>query len=122
MSAAYLHDIGIHAAEKKHGSTSGKFQEQEGPPIARSILEKLKAPEEIIDEVCDIVGHHHHPKDDETLNFKVLYDADMIENLDEQRDASDPNIDRLTKLIEKSFLTKSGRTEAKKVLLAQKRT
>jgi len=122
MSAAYLHDIGIHAAEKKHGSTSGKFQELEGPPIARSILEKLKAPEEMIDEVCEIVGHHHHPKDEETLNFKVLYDADMIENLDEQRDASAPNIDRLSKLIERSFLTKSGRNEAKKVLLAKKLT
>ena len=30
LSAAYLHDIGIHIAEQKHGSTSGKLQEQEG--------------------------------------------------------------------------------------------
>lgn len=118
LSAAYLHDIGILAAKQKHGSTSGRFQEQEGPPIARSILEKLKAPDGMIDEVCDIVGHHHHPRDEETLNFKVLYDADMIENLDEQRRESSLDVDRLSRIIEKSLLTESGKVEAKKVLLA----
>ncbi len=118
MSAAYLHDIGIHAAEEKHGSTSGKFQEIEGPPIARSILEKLKAPAPLIDEVCDIVGHHHHPRDEETLNFKVLFDADLIENLDEKQKESPMASDRLTAIIEKSFLTGAGRVEAGKVLSA----
>ncbi|MEA3230409.1 MAG: HD domain-containing protein [Thermodesulfobacteriota bacterium] len=118
LSAAYLHDIGIHAAKQKHDSTSGRFQEQEGPPIARSILEKLKAPDGMIDEVCDIVGHHHHPRDEETLNFKVLYDADMIENLDEQRRESSLDVDRLSRIIEKSLLTESGKVEAKKTLLA----
>jgi HD superfamily phosphodiesterase len=117
MSAAYLHDIGIHAAEKKHGSTAGKYQEIEGPPIARSILEKLKAPEALIEEVCDIVGHHHHPRDEETLNFKVLSDADLIENLDEQHKKSPMNADQLSKIIKKSFFTQSGGTEVKKVLL-----
>jgi HD superfamily phosphodiesterase len=117
MSAAYLHDIGIHAAEKKHGSTAGRFQEIEGPPIAQSILEKLKAPEELIDEVCDIVGHHHHPRDKETLNFKVLYDADLIENLDEKHKESPMDADRLSKILKKSFLTEAGQTEAEKVLL-----
>jgi len=119
MSAAYLHDIGIHAAEQKHDSTAGKYQEIEGPPIARSILEKLKAPEELIEEVCDIVGHHHHPRDEETLNFKVLSDADLIENLDAQHKESPMDADRLSKIIEKSFFTQSGRTEAKKVLLVK---
>lgn len=118
LSAAYLHDIGIHVAKQKHGSTSGRFQEQEGPPIARSILEKLKAPDGMIDEVCDIVGHHHHPRDEETLNFKVLYDADMIENLDEQRRESSLDVDRLSRIIEKSLLTETGKVEARKVLFA----
>ncbi len=119
MSAAYLHDIGIHAAEQKHGSTAGKYQEIEGPPIAKSILEKLKAPAQLIEEVCDIVGHHHHPREKETLNFKVLSDADLIENLDEQHKESPMDADRLSKIIEKSFFTQSGRTEVKKVLLVK---
>ena len=40
-AAAVLHDIGIREAERKHGSSAGKYQEVEGPPIARRILEKL---------------------------------------------------------------------------------
>jgi HD superfamily phosphodiesterase len=40
-AAAILHDIGIHEAERKYGSTSGKYQEQEGAPLAKAMLEKL---------------------------------------------------------------------------------
>ncbi|MFX1555119.1 MAG: HD domain-containing protein, partial [Promethearchaeota archaeon] len=38
IAASYLHDIGIHEAEKKYNSPAGHYQEIEGPPIARSIL------------------------------------------------------------------------------------
>jgi len=31
---ALLHDIGIKEAERKYQSSSGKYQEKEGPPIA----------------------------------------------------------------------------------------
>lgn len=72
LCAAYLHDIGIHEAERKHGSSEAKYQEEEGPPIAGDILVKLGTGGEIIAEVCDIIGHHHHPRSEETLNFKVL--------------------------------------------------
>ena len=117
LAAAYLHDIGIHEAERKHGSTASKYQETEGPPIAKSILSKLAAKDELIEEVCDIIGHHHHPRDEETPNFKVLYDADLITNMEEKQKekASDP--DRLEEMIETAFLTQSGREEARKVLI-----
>ena len=117
LAAAYLHDIGIHEAERKYGSTASKYQETEGPPIAKSILSKLATKDELIEEVCDIIGHHHHPRAEETSNFKVLYDADLIVNLEEKQKekASDP--DRLEEMIETAFLTKSGREEARKVLI-----
>ena len=51
-TAAVLHDIGIHAAEEKYGSSSGKYQEIEGPAPARAILEELGADEKLIDRVC----------------------------------------------------------------------
>jgi predicted HD phosphohydrolase len=117
LSAAYLHDIGIHEAEKKHGSTAAKFQEAEGPAIARSILEKLGANEELINEVCDIVGHHHHPRPDDSLNFKVVYDSDLLENLDEKQKKAPRSEEEIENLIEKSFLTDSGRETAREVLL-----
>ncbi len=118
LASAYLHDIGIHEAERKHDSTAAKYQEKEGPVIARSIMTKLEAKEELIEEVCDIIGHHHHPRPEETLNFKVLYDADLITNLEEKRKESSIDNDRLAQIIDNSFLTESGREEAKKALLS----
>ncbi|MBI5699888.1 HD domain-containing protein [Candidatus Saganbacteria bacterium] len=79
VAAAILHDIGIHAAEKKYGSSAGKYQEIEGPPIAENILKKLSFPEEKIAEVLQIIAHHHSGGVD-TLNFKILQDADRLVN------------------------------------------
>ncbi|MFH2218465.1 MAG: HD domain-containing protein [Pseudomonadota bacterium] len=117
LVAAYLHDIGIHEAEKKHGSTSSKYQEKEGPVIARELMIKLGAKEGLIDEVCDIIGHHHHPRDDESLNFKVVYDSDLIANLEEKQKEDPTDIDRLNGIIDRSFLTESGRQAAREVLI-----
>jgi HD superfamily phosphodiesterase len=122
LSAAYLHDIGIHEAEKKYQSTAAEHQETEGPPIAREILSKLGAAPELIAEVCDIVGRHHHPRAEESINFKAVYDADLIINLDEHRQEAHLSNDRLKALIEKDFLTATGRALAKKILLTTERT
>lgn len=116
LAAAYLHDIGIHEAERKYGSTAPEYQEKEGPVIARSIMTGLGAKKELIDEVCDIIGHHHHPQSDESVNFKVLYDADLIANLEERQKENPMTTDKLAEFIEKSFLTKSGRKEARETL------
>lgn len=85
MASAVLHDIGIKNAEEKHGSSNAAHQETEGPPVARGILTELGYPDAFIEEVCDIVGHHHHAGPDESLNFKVLYDADLLTNTEKQR-------------------------------------
>ena len=77
----------------------------------------MGAKEELIEEVCDIVGHHHHPRAEETLNFKVLYDADLITNLEEKQKENAMDTDRILSIIDNSFLTDTGREEAKKVLL-----
>ncbi|MBT8370235.1 MAG: HD domain-containing protein [Deltaproteobacteria bacterium] len=117
LSAAYLHDIGIHEAERKYNSTAARYQEQEGPPVARAIMEKLGAAEELIKEVCDIISHHHHPNSKETANFKAVYDADMIANLEDNHKNKPIDADQLEKVIGQSFLTDSGGIEAKKILL-----
>lgn len=118
LSAAYLHDIGILEAERKYGSTAPKHQEKEGPPIARAIMEKLKTKAEMVEEVCDIVGHHHHPRSDETTNFKVVYDSDLIVNMEENQKEAPNDPDRFLRIIENSFLTEAGREAARQVLLA----
>jgi predicted HD phosphohydrolase len=117
LAAAYLHDIGIKEAERKHESTAARYQEEEGPPVAKEILAKLGAREELIQEVCDIVGHHHHPGPEESINFKSVYDADMIANLEDNHKESPVEPEKLASIIEKSFLTESGRKIAQQVLL-----
>ena len=119
LTAAYLHDIGIKDAERKYRSTAARYQEEEGPPIAKEILIRLGARAELIEEVCDIIAHHHHPRDEENSNFKSLYDADLIANLEEKHKDSPMEPEKLEKVIEKSFLTESGRNLAKKILIAQ---
>ncbi|MGD8366152.1 MAG: HD domain-containing protein [Desulfobacterales bacterium] len=117
LSAAYLHDIGIVEAQRRHGSTAPEYQEQEGPSVARSILEKLGASEKLIREVCDIVGRHHHPSENEGVNFLAVYDADRIANLEEQQKKEPVDKDELTRIIETRLLTPSGKDEARSVLL-----
>jgi endogenous inhibitor of DNA gyrase (YacG/DUF329 family) len=117
LSAAYLHDIGIKEAERKYQSTAAEYQEEEGPPIARDILNRLGAKEPLIDEVCDLVGHHHHPRKAETTNFKSLYDADLIANLEERHKKSPIDSGELQTIVEDSFLSESGRNLAEEVLL-----
>lgn len=82
-AAAILHDIGIHEAEKKHGSTAGKYQEIEGPPIAKDILKEADFPDEKLDEVLTMIAHHHSGGIDST-NFNILLEADRIVNQKEK--------------------------------------
>jgi HD superfamily phosphohydrolase YqeK len=117
LTAAYLHDIGIKEAERKYQSTAARYQEEEGPPVARDILERLGAKTELVDEVCDIVGHHHHPRPEETANFKCIYDADLLTNIEEAQKESPTDPDKLAKRVNDLFLTASGKKLAEEVLL-----
>jgi HD superfamily phosphodiesterase len=116
LGAAYLHDIGIHEAEKKYQSVSGQFQEQEGPPIAREILNRLDIEKEIVEEICDIIGHHHHPREEETLHFQILYEADWLVNIEEEGLKDDP--EKLHKLIGRVFKTATGKRLAEELYLS----
>lgn len=79
--AAIFHDIGIHEAERKHNSTTGKFQELEGPPIARALLSGMGYGVEIIDRVCFLVGNHHSYGKINGIDFQILVEADFLVNI-----------------------------------------
>jgi len=111
MACAYLHDIGIREAERKFSSSAARYQHSEGPPVARELLTALKARPEMIDEVCDIIGHHHTPREQETVNFKALYDADLIVNMAEQYQEKPPTQERLDHLLG-LMLTEAGKAQA----------
>ncbi|MBI2909404.1 MAG: HD domain-containing protein [Chloroflexi bacterium] len=117
VAAGVLHDIGIHEAERKHGSTSGKYQEIEGPPIAREILARLSFEPGQVDEICDIIAHHHSPGKVTTKNFSILYDADWLVNLRDDYDIKDTA--KLASVVDKVFLTATGKAMAKAIYLDQ---
>jgi putative nucleotidyltransferase with HDIG domain len=119
LGAAYLHDIGIHEAEGKYGDTAGRHQELEGVPIAREILGKLNVQKEMLEEICDIIGHHHTPRDEETLNFQVLYEADSLVNMEEEGISKDR--EALGKRIARTFRTVTGKTLAEELYLKGER-
>ena len=114
-AAAILHDVGIPLAERKHGSSDGKYQELEGPPVARGILEKLKIDPPIIDHICRIIANHHSAKDIDTPEFRIVWDADWLVNIPDEFGTSDKV--RISELIAKVFKTDRGKKIAKTLFL-----
>ncbi|MFH1614513.1 MAG: HD domain-containing protein [Planctomycetota bacterium] len=106
-AAAILHDIGIHEAERKYGSSVGKYQEIEGPPIAREILSKYDLDEVTIEHVCKIIANHHCAKNIDTTEFRIIWDADWLVNIPAEFPGADE--EKLSKLIAKVFKTNHGR-------------
>ena len=114
-AAALLHNIGIREAEKKYDSSAPKYQETEGPPVARRIMERMGIDEDTIEQVCDIVGNHHSVGGIDTPEFRIIWDADWLVNLPDEMDISDK--EKLKGFIEKVFKTNTGREIAKGLYL-----
>jgi len=95
VPAALLHDIGSRA---------------------RAVLLRLGLQLAEVEEVCDIVGHHHSPRPEESANFKVVYDADSLVNLGEAA-AGRPRSE-LEALVRERFLTAAGRSRAEELFLS----
>jgi hypothetical protein len=81
-------------------------------------MEKLHLREEVIKEVCAIIASHHSPGEVDTLNFKILYDADWLVNLEDGVGRKDRG--KLEKVINKVFLTETGKELAEKSYLTGK--
>ena len=83
-AAAAVHDIGIRKALEAHGHSTGKLQEELGPPAAEELLESLGFPRPVIDRVCWLVGRHHTYTDIQGLDYRILVEADFLVNLFEK--------------------------------------
>jgi len=117
-ASAMLHDIGIPKAREVHGSSSGQYQEIEGPPIAREILTRHQVPAPAIDHICGIVANHHSDADPEivdTLEFKILWDSDWLVNFPGRHRESTPK--EKEDAIEAIFKTAKGKLLARQMFL-----
>jgi len=106
-AAAILHDIGIIQAERKHGSAAAKYQEIEGPIIAREILAKFNLDKADVEHICRIIANHHSAKNIDTIEFRIVWDADWLVNL--PMDFTDTSKEKLKEIIDKTFKTCKGR-------------
>ncbi|MEJ2649779.1 MAG: HD domain-containing protein [Sedimentisphaerales bacterium] len=105
-AAAVLHDIGIQQAERKYNSSAGKYQEIEGPPIARDILGRYEMKPEAIEHICRIIANHHSAKDIDTTELRIIWDADNIVNLREKLEKL--GNEKIREIIKKRFKTQTG--------------
>ncbi len=118
-SAALYHDIGIPEARKVHGSAAGKYQEKQGPPIARRILSEINLDGARTDFICRIIANHHTAHDEETtstIEFKIIWDADALVNLRRKRGKIDEETFR--RLIHSTFRTETGLQRAEALFLS----
>lgn len=104
-SAAIVHDIGIHISEQKYGSSSGKYQEMEGPAEAEMLLQSLGWPEDVRKRVSYLVGHHHTYRHIDGPDYQILVEADFLVNLYEDEISAAGQ----RHAYEKIFKTESGR-------------
>ncbi|MDD3223893.1 MAG: HD domain-containing protein [Clostridium sp.] len=102
--SAILHDIGIKVSEEKYNSSSGKYQEIEGPAVAKAILLKYNLKNETLDRILYLIGHHHSYSKISGCDFQMLVEADFIVNIFEDR----INKDSIISIRDKYFKTKSG--------------
>jgi len=102
--AALVHDIACPLCREKYGNTNGKHQEEEGAALAKEFLRGKQLPEDILNRVVFLVGHHHTCTGVDGPDYRVLLEADFLVNADE----SQYSMDTVRSAKENIFRTKTG--------------
>ena len=82
-AAALVHDIACPLCREKYGNTNGKYQELEGGPLARTLLQGTGLSDAEIERVTFLVAHHHSPQSVDGPDYQILLEADYLVNADE---------------------------------------
>jgi hypothetical protein len=101
LMAAYLWELGDSRAA-------------DGTPIAAKILEALKAPTALIDQVCAIVGNHPSDENGGSLEEQILADAHAMALLEEKRKETSLPVAEINDRIQDDCITEAGRIYAHK--------
>jgi len=101
---AVVHDIGLRISEAKYHSSAGEYQQLEGPPIAKELLDRLGYEETFIDRVCYLIAHHHTYINIEGIDYQILVEADFLVNISEDQMEGQA----IRNVRQKIFKTRSG--------------
>lgn len=104
-TTALLHDIGIKLSEQKYGVSNGYYQQIEGPPVAKMLLEGLGYSVEAVERICYLIAHHHTYTGVEGMDYQILIEADFLVNIQEKDIAQD----QIASIETKYFKTKGGK-------------
>ncbi len=69
----------------------------------------------MVEEILHIIGHHHSPGEEESLNFQILYEADWLVNIEEEGVSKDRG--KVEQIVGKAFKTVTGKELAEKLYL-----
>ena len=83
VGAAYLHDLDRHETEIE-GGNKPEHAKREGLAMVREILERLAVEKETISEIVDVIHRLRSPRDEESLHFQILYEADWLARMEER--------------------------------------
>lgn len=81
--AALVHDIACPLCREKYGNTNGKYQEEEGVVLSREFLRDSNLPEEAVERIAFLVGHHHTLDNISGQDYQILIEADYLVNANE---------------------------------------
>lgn len=112
--SALLHDIGIKISEQKYNSSNGKYQEIEGPPVAKKLLSSFNLDSSIVGRVCYLIGNHHSYDKIDAVDFQILVEADFLVNIYEDEIPKD----NIAVIEEKIFRTASGKELLKSIYMS----
>ena len=110
--AAITHDIACPLCREKYGNTDGKNQESEGAVLVRTFLRDAGIPDDLLERIVFLVGHHHSYDAVDGIDYQILLEADYIANALENH--TPPSAAR--QALKSVFRTKSGIEEAKTML------
>ena len=81
--AALLHDIACPQCRAKYGSAIPRRQEEEGEVLARQLLARAQLPQDQVERVAYLVGHHHTLSLVDGPDYQILLEADYLVNAGE---------------------------------------
>lgn len=104
-AAAIVHDIGINISLEKYGSSSGHYQELEGPALAENMLMRIGYDADFVKRVAYLVGHHHTYTNMDGLDYQILVEADFLVNMYEENYQQD----QIESVYKNIFKTSTGK-------------
>lgn len=102
---AYMHDAGIKISEEKYNSSSGYYQQLEGPAIAEKMLLEIGYDREFTDRVCYLISRHHKYNNIDGMDCQILIEADFIVNAVEE----EVSAETVNDIKDKIFKTEAGK-------------